>query len=81
MLSPPAEFLAIERGSDCLEQFVFAERLVQEVHSTAVDGLFLVALARSGRDKNDRNAMVGVHQVSLQFQAIHPRHPEVEDED
>jgi hypothetical protein len=64
-----------------VEQCIFAERLVQEIHGASVDGVFSLARVRSGRDKNDRNALVGTRPVSLQSQAIHPRHPEVEDED
>jgi hypothetical protein len=42
-----------QRKLDRLKQCIFAERLVQEIHSAFFDRLFSVALVRSGRDKND----------------------------
>jgi len=29
--------------------------------------------------KNDRNTSVGARQISLQFQAVHSRHPKIKD--
>jgi hypothetical protein len=61
------EFLSIQRRLDGVEQCIFAERLAQEIHRTSGNGLFPLVLARSGGDKNDRNALVGALQISLQF--------------
>jgi hypothetical protein len=66
-LSSLANFLSIQRRLDGVEQCIFAERLAQEIHRTSGNGLFPLVLARSGGDKNDRNALVGALQISLQF--------------
>jgi hypothetical protein len=76
---PFAEFLSINRRLDRVEQCIFAERLEQEIHCTSGKGLYPLVLARAGGNKNGRNALVGARQISLQFQAIHSRHPKVED--
>jgi hypothetical protein len=74
-----AEFLSFQRRLDGVEQCIFAERLAQKIHRTSGDGLHPLVLARTGRDKNDRYALVGARQISLQFQAVQSRHPKVED--
>jgi hypothetical protein len=77
--APFSEFLSIQRRLDGVEQCIWAERLAQEIHGTSGDSLCPVFLVRTGGDKNDRNAFVGVRQISLQFQAIHSWHSKVED--
>jgi hypothetical protein len=76
---PFAEFLSIQRRSDGVEQCIFAERLEQKIHRAFGDGLYLLLLVRAGGNKNDWNTTVSARQISLQFQAIHSRHPKVED--
>jgi hypothetical protein len=43
-----SEFLSIQRRLNGVEQCIFAERLVQEVHRATIDGLFPLVLVRSG---------------------------------
>lgn len=74
-----AEFLSIQRRLDGVDQCIFAERLEQEIHRASGDGLYPLLLVRAGGNKNDWNTTVSARQISLQFQAIHSRHPKVED--
>ena len=78
-LNQEEPFLSIQGRLDRGEQCIFAERLAQEVHRTSGHRLSALAIVGAGGDKNNRNPLVGVRQISLQFQSVHSRHSHVKD--
>src|SRR6266478_8439627 len=59
------------------EQGFRSERLVQEVHCPSFERLFPGPLIRAGGDKNDRNAITGTRQTTLQLKSTHAWHMHV----
>ena len=64
----------------CSPTGLLADRLAQEVHRARVHRPPLLILTCGPRDKNDGERVVGAGEVTLEFQAVHFRHPHVENE-
>ena len=67
-------------GLDSGEQRIFAKRLEQQIDRASSPSLSPLDVARMRRNKNDWNSLVSIGQISLELQAVDPRHSYVKDQ-
>src|SRR3989442_4396787 len=63
-----------------VQEFVVAKGFVQESHGAGFKGCRSRVVVGIGRDEDDGKSPVGRHNVALQLESVHARHPHVQNQ-